>query len=308
MPERGRAGRHRPLHLRCPIATGERLFTKWGFREVLEKRAATILQPDLSPRRRHHGDPPDRRHGRGLLRRHRPALPARPDRARRLRPARRVHPQLPLPGGRAPQTPASGYLKVPFRHEDGYLPLPTGPGPGHRAGRGAMADKRSATTGRTRRATPRTARRSTGSSRRVRRWRPLRVRGRVRCGRAAALSARGRPAGAGGPGGRVRHRQRPRGRGRGRALRLRPGTRVPTGGRRTAGGVARARGPREGGRSAGGAFRQRAVVRPSPPANARYRGPLAAARSGPPPRSTVPYRWCLSPARSREESDPPGRW
>jgi galactonate dehydratase len=29
-----------------PIATGERIFTKWGFREVLEKRAATILQPD----------------------------------------------------------------------------------------------------------------------------------------------------------------------------------------------------------------------------------------------------------------------
>ena len=30
-----------------PIATGERLYTKWGFREVLEKRAAMILQPDL---------------------------------------------------------------------------------------------------------------------------------------------------------------------------------------------------------------------------------------------------------------------
>src|SRR6202048_1699292 len=30
-----------------PIATGERVFTKWGFREVLEKQAATILQPDL---------------------------------------------------------------------------------------------------------------------------------------------------------------------------------------------------------------------------------------------------------------------
>ncbi len=29
-----------------PIATGERLFTKWAFREVLEKGAATILQPD----------------------------------------------------------------------------------------------------------------------------------------------------------------------------------------------------------------------------------------------------------------------
>jgi galactonate dehydratase len=30
-----------------PLATGERIFTKWGFREVLEKRAATILQPDV---------------------------------------------------------------------------------------------------------------------------------------------------------------------------------------------------------------------------------------------------------------------
>ncbi|MDR2933121.1 MAG: galactonate dehydratase [Oscillospiraceae bacterium] len=30
-----------------PIATGERLFTRWGFREVLEKRAAAILQPDV---------------------------------------------------------------------------------------------------------------------------------------------------------------------------------------------------------------------------------------------------------------------
>lgn len=31
-----------------PIATGERLFTKWGFREVLEKQAAFVMQPDLS--------------------------------------------------------------------------------------------------------------------------------------------------------------------------------------------------------------------------------------------------------------------
>jgi galactonate dehydratase len=35
----------RGTHL--PIATGERIFTKWGFREILEKGAATILQPDL---------------------------------------------------------------------------------------------------------------------------------------------------------------------------------------------------------------------------------------------------------------------
>ncbi|MCY3735011.1 MAG: galactonate dehydratase [Gemmatimonadaceae bacterium] len=30
-----------------PVATGERIFTKWGFRDVLEKRAATIVQPDV---------------------------------------------------------------------------------------------------------------------------------------------------------------------------------------------------------------------------------------------------------------------
>jgi len=30
-----------------PLATGERIFTKWGFREILEKGAAKILQPDI---------------------------------------------------------------------------------------------------------------------------------------------------------------------------------------------------------------------------------------------------------------------
>jgi len=31
---------------KTPLATGERLFTKWAFRDVLEKGAASILQPD----------------------------------------------------------------------------------------------------------------------------------------------------------------------------------------------------------------------------------------------------------------------
>ena len=30
-----------------PLATGERIFTKWGFKEILEKKAAMILQPDV---------------------------------------------------------------------------------------------------------------------------------------------------------------------------------------------------------------------------------------------------------------------
>ncbi len=35
-------------HVPFPIATGERLLTRWGFREVLEKQAAALLQPDGS--------------------------------------------------------------------------------------------------------------------------------------------------------------------------------------------------------------------------------------------------------------------
>ncbi len=31
-----------------PIATGERVYTKWGFKDIIEKQAAVILQPDLS--------------------------------------------------------------------------------------------------------------------------------------------------------------------------------------------------------------------------------------------------------------------
>jgi galactonate dehydratase len=30
-----------------PIATGERLYTKWGFKDVLEKQAAAVIQPDI---------------------------------------------------------------------------------------------------------------------------------------------------------------------------------------------------------------------------------------------------------------------
>ena len=35
-------------HVPFPIATGERLLTRWGFREVFEKQAVAYLQPDIS--------------------------------------------------------------------------------------------------------------------------------------------------------------------------------------------------------------------------------------------------------------------
>jgi galactonate dehydratase len=34
-------------HVNIPIATGEQLYTKWEFRELLEKQAADIIQPDV---------------------------------------------------------------------------------------------------------------------------------------------------------------------------------------------------------------------------------------------------------------------
>ena len=34
--------------INIPVATGERLYTKWGFRELLEKQAAAYIQPDLT--------------------------------------------------------------------------------------------------------------------------------------------------------------------------------------------------------------------------------------------------------------------
>jgi L-alanine-DL-glutamate epimerase-like enolase superfamily enzyme len=33
--------------LNIPIASGERIYTRWGFRDFLEKRAIQVIQPDL---------------------------------------------------------------------------------------------------------------------------------------------------------------------------------------------------------------------------------------------------------------------
>ena len=103
-----------------PLATGERIFTKWGFREILEKRAAMILQPDVCyaggiTELRHH-----RRDGGGVLLADRAAQSAGTVLAGGQPPGRRVDPELPHPGARrcrARQPPgeaaASGEERVP---------------------------------------------------------------------------------------------------------------------------------------------------------------------------------------------------
>ena len=120
----------RGTHL--PIATGERVFTKWGFREVLEKRAATILQPDLC----HAGGITEVRLIAGMAEAYYAAIaphnPLGPDLAGRRRPARRVDPQFPLPGA---GQPGRGLPEATLRRPRG-LPRPADrPGPGDRARR-----------------------------------------------------------------------------------------------------------------------------------------------------------------------------
>jgi galactonate dehydratase len=125
-----------------PIATGERLFTKWGFREVLEKRAASILQPDLS----HAGGIMETRLIAGMAEAYyagiAPHCPLGP-----IAFAACVHLDASIPnflcqeGGRLATPAGDGYLKVPFRHEQGYLPLPHGPGLGIELDEDALQDK-----------------------------------------------------------------------------------------------------------------------------------------------------------------------
>jgi galactonate dehydratase len=121
-----------------PIATGERLFAKWGFREVLEKQAAVILQPDIS-------------HAGGILECKKIAAMAECYYAA-------IAPHCPLgpialaaclqldaciPNFLAQEhvTTGVGYLKEPFQIVDGYIPLPTKPGLGIELDDEALADK-----------------------------------------------------------------------------------------------------------------------------------------------------------------------
>jgi len=116
-----------------PIATGERIFTKWGFREILEKQAAVILQPDMC-------------HAGGIFEARKIAAMAEVYFAS-------VAPHNPLgpislaaciqfdactPNFLIQEHPAmaekwdlgEGYLKTPFEIKQGYIDIPTGPGLG----------------------------------------------------------------------------------------------------------------------------------------------------------------------------------
>ena len=110
-----------------PIATGERLFTRWQFQDLIEQRAVAVLQPDLS-------------HVGGIHEARKIAAAAE---ARDIA----IAPHCPLgPIALAASlqldactpnfliqehvTLGAEYLKQPFEVKGGYIDLPTGPGLG----------------------------------------------------------------------------------------------------------------------------------------------------------------------------------
>ena len=126
----------RGTHL--PIATGERIFTKWGFREVLEKGAASILQPDLC----HAGGITEVRLIAGMAEAYYAALaPHNPMGPISLAAGLQLAASIPNFLCQEQVSLGDGYLKQPFTIENGYIPLPTGPGLGVELDEEALADK-----------------------------------------------------------------------------------------------------------------------------------------------------------------------
>src|SRR5947199_8622746 len=126
----------RGTHL--PIATGERVLTKWGFREVLEKRAATILQPDLC----HAGGITECRLIAGMAEAYYAAIaPHCPLGPIALAAGVQLAAAIPNFLCQEQVTLGEGYLKKPFVLRDGYLDLPTAPGLGIELDENALADK-----------------------------------------------------------------------------------------------------------------------------------------------------------------------
>jgi galactonate dehydratase len=121
-----------------PIATGERIFTKWGFREILEKGAASILQPDMC----HAGGIFEGRLIAGMAEAYYAAIaPHNPLGPISLAAGLQLAASIPNFLCQEQVTLGEGYLKTPFKVEDGHVPLPLGPGLGIELDEEALADK-----------------------------------------------------------------------------------------------------------------------------------------------------------------------
>ena len=126
----------RGTHL--PIATGERIFTKWGFREILEKKAAVILQPDLC----HAGGITEVRLIAGMAEAYYASIaPHNPLGPISLAAGIQIAASIPNFLCQEQVSLGEGYLRKPFQVENGYILLPDGPGLGIELDENALADK-----------------------------------------------------------------------------------------------------------------------------------------------------------------------
>ena len=110
-----------------PSATGERIFTRWGFREILEKQAAMILQPDIC----HCGGISEAikianmaETYYALIAPHNPLGPVS------LAAGLQVDASIPNFLCQEQVNLGEGYLKKPFEVIDGHIEIPKGPGLG----------------------------------------------------------------------------------------------------------------------------------------------------------------------------------
>lgn len=127
----------RGTHL--PIATGERIFTKWGFREILEKGAASIVQPDLC----HAGGITEGRIIAGMAEAYYvPVAPHNPMGPISLAVGLHLAASVPNFLVQEQVSLGEGYLKNPFKLEkDGSVLIPKGPGLGIELDEDKMKDK-----------------------------------------------------------------------------------------------------------------------------------------------------------------------
>lgn len=122
-----------------PIATGERIFTKWGFREILEKGAATILQPDLC----HAGGITECKIIAGMAEAYYAVIaPHNPMGPISLAAGIQLAASIPNFLVQEQVSLGEGYLKQAFKLEkDGTVLIPTGPGLGIELDENKLADK-----------------------------------------------------------------------------------------------------------------------------------------------------------------------
>jgi galactonate dehydratase len=121
-----------------PIATGERLFTKWGFREVLERRAASILQPDIS----HAGGIFEGRLIAGMAESYYAGIaPHCPLGCIALAACLQLDASIPNFLIQEQGSLGVGYLKTPFLVREGFIDIPTGPGLGIELDEEALAEQ-----------------------------------------------------------------------------------------------------------------------------------------------------------------------